>query len=975
MINVSTFSSARLRLIVLLSIFLGAALHELPAQQLIHVPADQPNLATAVSAVSDGGVIEFAGGTYQSPAGGYTIYDLPSPKSFTVRAAPGTAVVFSGGLTTDILRIAPANLAKFGQITFEFITFADGVTHDNFLGGGMTLVNAKVVFKSCTFQNNSAAGSGTGGGAQWIAGSVVSFNNCIWSGNTSPNFGGGMSVTGSRVFIRNSVFSANRVDVPNHKTNAAGGAIYVGDALLRISNCAFNNNRAGYVGGAIDTNGSWKDPLSTPSVDIVIKDSTFTGNQAQFDPSVPFTAPAVGGAAHFEGQTTAKFYNCRFTNNTARQAGAVSNYLAVTEFTGCIFQGNTATGTGAEGGQGGAILALSVESPGVNHRPAQLTMTDCLIQGSGAATKSARQGGGIYAGGDMNFAYGLGGAAVDGTPASNRAMVVLNRVAFADLAVIGDPGAPGGLPGIGGAILGTFADISLNDSIVENCTSTNSGAGIQLTDGSTGNIARTTIARCTSGEQGTAMTLFGANLNLTSSNIINNRINGPGRGAGITSAPTPGVGGFPSFDVTGIIQNCLFSNNVGETTIYDGDRTTPPFNQLQYNGNRFSPVANVYINDVTGPVPKTVSELNALRIGRSDRTVTDKSAVDNVDAAGTSPAGALLMIPPIIPASGAPGEALPIASYVAYAASVPPSLDGTVQRTDAAVVSASNDGAHTLKVGSSTFATSPPQAVAVNIATRLPVGSSQNVLIGGFIIQGSSPKRVVIRAVGPSLNGVLGGVLQDPRLELHEGGGAIIANNDNWRSTQIGGLIDSEQAIDLEGTGLAPNNDAESAMVLTLNPGVYTAVIAGANNTTGIAIVEIYDLDAVYPSRLANISTRGFIQGGDNVMIGGFIFLGGDGQTQVVLRAIGPSLSALGITNPLSDPILELHDANGGTVVSNDDWKNSPDAAILQRLGFQLSNDAESAIYQNALARGAYTAIVRGKNDGTGVGVVEAYIF
>jgi hypothetical protein len=139
--------------------------------------------------------------------------------------------------------------------------------------------------------------------------------------------------------------------------------------------------------------------------------------------------------------------------------------------------------------------------------------------------------------------------------------------------------------------------------------------------------------------------------------------------------------------------------------------------------------------------------------------------------------------------------------------------------------------------------------------------------------------------------------------------------------------------------------------------------------------VEVYDLDAVYPSTLANISTRGFVQAGDNVMIGGFIYLGGAGQTNVVVRAIGPSLGALGIDNPLSDPILELHDGNGATIASNDDWKSSPDAATLQRLGFQPSNDAEAAIYESSLARGPYTAIVRGKNGGTGVGVVEAYIF
>ncbi|HSP44985.1 MAG TPA: hypothetical protein VLO30_03250, partial [Chthoniobacterales bacterium] len=308
-------------------------------------------------------------------------------------------------------------------------------------------------------------------------------------------------------------------------------------------------------------------------------------------------------------------------------------------------------------------------------------------------------------------------------------------------------------------------------------------------------------------------------------------------------------------------------------------------------------------------------------------------------------------------------------------ATTPPVLDGVQQGADSGIANVPSDGGHTLRVGTNTYATSPPRAVALNIATRLPVGTAQNVLIGGFIIQGQSPKRVVIRAVGPSLNGIVSSALQDPKLELHDSAGALIGQNDNWHSTQIGGVVDAEQSIDLEGTGVAPSNDAESAIVATLNPGAYTAVVAGANNATGIAIVEIYDLDAVYPSTLANISTRGFVQGGENVMIGGFIYLGGAGQTNVLLRAIGPSLGALGINNPLPDPMLELHDGNGTTIAANDDWKNSPDAATIQRLGFQLANDAESAIYESGLARGPYTAIVRGQNGGTGVGVVEAYVF
>jgi hypothetical protein len=942
------------------------------AQQIVHVPAEQPNLQAAVNAVSDGGIIEFAAGTYQSPTGGFTIYDLPSPKGFTVRAAAGAAVVFSGGGSTDILRIAPSNPAKLNQINFEFITFADGVMNDNFMGGALTLVNAKAAFRSCTFQNNSARG-GTGGGGLWIAGSVVSFNTCIFADNTSPNFGGGMSVTDSQVFIRNTRFTGNRVDVPNHKNNAAGGAIYVGDGTLRINNCSFENNRAGYVGGAIDTNGSWRNPLSKASVDIVIRDCAFTGNRAQFDPSVPHTAPALGGAVHFEGQTTAQVYTSRFTNNTARQGGAVSNYLAITEFTGCVFKGNQATGTGDEGGQGGAILALSSENPGVNHRPMQLIMTDSLIQGSGPSVRSARQGGCIYAGGDLNFAYGLIGAPVEGTPASNRGIVILNRVVLADAAALGDPTAPGGLPGTGGALLGTFIDLTMNNSIVENCVSNNSGAGIQLVEGSVANIATTTIARCTSGEQGTALTVFGSSLNLTDSAVINNKINGTGRGAGITSAPTPAFGGVPDFEVTGLIQNCVFLNNNGETTIYDGDRNSAPFNQLKYGGNKIYPATTAFYNDMAGS--KTVAQLNGLVIPRPDGSQSIKTTSANSDGTSAHPTGAVLMIPPTIPLSGAPGESLPIPAYVVFAANPVPTLDGIMQPSDAGIVTSYTDAAHTLTAGSSTSSTSPPRALALNIATRLPVGTGQNVLIGGFIIQGPAAKRVVVRAIGPSLNAFLSGALQDPRLELHDGGGALIASNDNWRSTQGGGLITADQAINLEGTGLAPNNDAESAVVVELAPGAYTAVVAGANNTTGIALVEVYDLDPVPTSTLANIATRGFIQTGNDVMIGGFIYQGGAGATKVIVRGIGPSLGAVGISNPLVDPIIDLKDVNGTTVASNDDWRSSPDANAIQAAGFAPANSAESAIYQASLPRGNYTVILRGKNDSTGVGVVEAYVF
>jgi hypothetical protein len=216
--------------------------------------------------------------------------------------------------------------------------------------------------------------------------------------------------------------------------------------------------------------------------------------------------------------------------------------------------------------------------------------------------------------------------------------------------------------------------------------------------------------------------------------------------------------------------------------------------------------------------------------------------------------------------------------------------------------------------------------------------------------------------------------LADPTLELHDWTGATLASNNNWRTTQIGGLIASSQAVEIEATTIPPAKDEESAIAVTLNPGAYTAVVGSANGNTGIGLVEVYDLDAVQDSTLANISTRGFIQTGNDVMIGGLIYLGGPGLTKVVVRGIGPSLAALNITNALRDPVLELKDANGATVEANDDWAQSPQAGAIQAAGLQPSDSAESAIFRTGLPLGAYTAILKGVN-GTGVGVVEVYVF
>ena len=257
-----------------------------------------------------------------------------------------------------------------------------------------------------------------------------------------------------------------------------------------------------------------------------------------------------------------------------------------------------------------------------------------------------------------------------------------------------------------------------------------------------------------------------------------------------------------------------------------------------------------------------------------------------------------------------------------------------------------------------------PPANLLNISTRLNVLTNENVLIGGFIVTGTEAKKVLLRGIGPSLGAAgVSGALADPVLELHEPDGTVVTD-DNWMDTQ---------KTEIEATGIPPINPLESAIIATLAPNNYTVILHGKGTATGVGLIEAYDLDQAAASTLANISTRGFVDTGDSVMIGGFIVGGaGGGNSTVIVRAIGPSLSAAGITNPLQDPTLELHDADGALISSNDNWMDSPDKQVLIDDSIAPTNAAESAIVAT-LAPGNYTAVVQGSQGGTGVALVEAY--
>jgi plastocyanin len=254
-----------------------------------------------------------------------------------------------------------------------------------------------------------------------------------------------------------------------------------------------------------------------------------------------------------------------------------------------------------------------------------------------------------------------------------------------------------------------------------------------------------------------------------------------------------------------------------------------------------------------------------------------------------------------------------------------------------------------------------------NISTRGLVQTGSGVTVAGFIVTGTDSKTVVLRGLGPTLSQPpfnIPGTLADPTLQLFDGNQNPIWFNDNWKDTQ---------QTQIQATGHAPPNDFESAILQVLPPGNYTAILAGKNGTTGVGLVEVYDISPGVFAELTNVSTRGFVGTGQQVMIGGFITSGGNGAAQVVVRGLGPTLSQppFNLSGTLADPVVTLVDGNGNVVQNNNDWKNTQQPAI-QATGLAPPNDLDAAILAT-VAAGHYTAILSGNGGGTGIGLVEVY--
>jgi hypothetical protein len=263
-----------------------------------------------------------------------------------------------------------------------------------------------------------------------------------------------------------------------------------------------------------------------------------------------------------------------------------------------------------------------------------------------------------------------------------------------------------------------------------------------------------------------------------------------------------------------------------------------------------------------------------------------------------------------------------------------------------------------------TATATPNRAQAINLSTRMRVGLGDEAGIGGFIISGNSPKRVLIRAIGPSLTQAnLPNPLPDPILELYQSGPVPITVNNDWRDTQ-------EAAI--RATGLAPTNERESAIDAILTPGNYTAIVRGKDAGTGLSLVEVYDLEQT-AGRLGNISTRALVGIGDDITIAGFILGGNNTVNRVIVRGLGPSLARSGLANALENPVLELRNQNGDLLIANHDWEDDPaQATQIKAAGLALPDKLEAGIAA-ALPPGRYTALLTGQTGGSGIGLVEVY--
>ncbi len=630
--------------------------------QVLRVPQDVGNLQNAIGQVADGGIIQIAAGTYVAPPNGFRISNLR--KGFTLRAAPGAEVVLTGGSDHPILRFENGNPSRGGRVFFRGLTFRDGFSGVERIGGAVTLVAADGAFIGCQFEGSVSSAPTTGGGAALIhGGSLAVFVGSRFEGNSALNRGGAIEIVDSTVYVHDGQFEGNRVNLPGHAPAAGGGAIYVTDGRLAVSDSRFASNQAAWTGGAILGIGVWTSDERQPAAELSISSSTFEGNTAASDAGSPAPGASGGGAIHVEDQTTLRVFSSLFTGNHTEQGGAINSYRAIVEIADSAFRGNFAEADGADVPIGGAVYLTaadfadsSTDFGAVNRRSGELRAVRTLFQGRfGTVGTAARDGGCLAAGGDLNRHFGTGGVAQDGSVAQNRVRVVLRESIFFDCDVAPDSDGAGAF---GGAIHAQLTDLTLTGSLVLNSDSLHGsaggGGGAAVLLESAATIADTVFAG-NRAFRGGGLFVNGSRADVAGSAFIANEVS-PGvsepvaqsRGAAIFSLPNVSPVAGRSTDVEGVVSSTLFAHNVG-LPVFDSDRDDAPVNRLRYDGNRFFSTtfgSTVYVNNQAAPNGLSASGLNGLVVQHVGVPAADKSQVGN-QSLGSAPAEGKVRIAPI----------------------------------------------------------------------------------------------------------------------------------------------------------------------------------------------------------------------------------------------------------------------------------------------------------------------------------------
>ncbi|MEY2575449.1 MAG: hypothetical protein QOF80_936 [Verrucomicrobiota bacterium] len=835
----------------------------------------------------------------------------------TLRAAIMKANHFPGGGVTIVipaatygLTIAPSgandeltgDLNITASMTIQGAGAATTIIDANKIDRVLSVGSAATVTMTGVTVRNGSSSS-FGGGIN--SDGSLTLNSAVVSGNRSASGSSGGGIVSLKTLILN-----NTVVSDNQGGGNGGGIFNSGTATVNNSFISGNLTLSGGYGGGILNNGT-----------MTITGSLISGNQTLQGSGV---ATSGKGGGIWSANGTLTILNSTISNNSAvSDGGGIYNEATVfTYFT--TIAGNLAANDGANNGTGGGIKN---GSGAVNLR------TTLVVSNYAGITPGDLSG--TIASQDYNLINLTAGATITGVTAHNitginpfldslhdNGGVTQTRALFAGSAAV-DAVPAAQCTDQFGAPLPTDQ---------RGAQRGNGGCNIGAYEGSISN------------------SLYGRNLivngdaDTTAGSPTGARIGIPfwSTSAAFTAVPYNAAGGFPNVATDTVPANHGYG-------FFAGGNAASAF------ATQTISVSAIGSQIDTGKVAFTFSA----DLGGYFTDGDSASAIFNfLDESGTR-VGSGAYLPPVTPADRGSKTGFLARAYQGTVSVGTRSIEVFVDMTRSNGVT--DDG----YADNISLVLTPPPTLA-QISTRMAVQTGENVLFGGFIVTGTQPKKVVIRAIGPSLtNFGVQGALADPTLQLFNGSQQLLDSNDNW--------VDSPNKQTLLDTGLAPRNSLESAIVAILpaNSSNYTAVLRGAGSGTGIGVVEVYDLDYAADARLANISARGFVQTGDNVMFGGFIVVGSSPQKAIV-RAIGPSLTNFGVQGALSDPNLELHDGNGALLEANDNWTDSPNKQAIIDSGIPPSDPRESAIVR-ILDPAPFTAIVRGSGGATGVAVVEVY--